>query len=156
MQLREKNDILENFIFRLGELHIVFAMLKVLGKYIVDSGIDRLFIEAGIYGPTTLGQIIEGKHMKRGIEAYFTMYLALSSIHLKEALKDSGIDWGEIKQIIQEKISGFLNVPKDDLPEHFPSTISYWKLCSHQVSKRDGLNSTNLCRTNRYFFITLW
>ena len=65
MQLREKNDILESFIFRLGELHVVFAMLKVLGKYILDSGIDTLFVEAGMYGPTTLGHIIEGKHMKR-------------------------------------------------------------------------------------------
>ena len=45
-------------------------MLKVLGKYISESGIDRLFLEAGIYGPTTLGQIMDGKHMKRGIEAF--------------------------------------------------------------------------------------
>ena len=34
MQLRETNDIKEEFIFRLGELHPVFAMLKCLGKYI--------------------------------------------------------------------------------------------------------------------------
>ena len=34
MQLRETNDIKEEFIFRLGELHTVFAMLKCLGKYI--------------------------------------------------------------------------------------------------------------------------
>ena len=117
MQLREKNDILESFIFRLGELHVVFAMLKVLGEYILDSGIDRLFVEAGIYGPTTLGQIIEGKHMKRGIEAYFTMYLALSSIHLKEALQNSGIEWLKIKSRIKETISNFLNIEEDSLQE---------------------------------------
>ena len=34
VQLREKNDINEEFIFRLGELHIVFAMLKCIGKFI--------------------------------------------------------------------------------------------------------------------------
>ena len=34
MQLREKSDINEEFIFRLGELHIVFAMLNCIGKYI--------------------------------------------------------------------------------------------------------------------------
>ena len=59
-------------------------MLNVLGKYILDSGIDTLFVEAGIYGHTVLGHIIEGKHMKRGIKVSFTMHLALSSIHLKE------------------------------------------------------------------------
>ena len=47
MQLREKNDINEEFIFRLGELHIVFAMLKCIGKYIEESGLDRLLVEAG-------------------------------------------------------------------------------------------------------------
>ena len=34
VQLREKNDLNEEFIFRLGELHIVFAMLKCIGKFI--------------------------------------------------------------------------------------------------------------------------
>ena len=106
---------MESFIFRLGELHVVFAMLKVLGKYILDSGIDRLFIVADTYDPTTLGQIIDGKHMKRGIEAYFTMYLALSSIHLKEALNNNEIDWLEIKRRIQETISHFLNAQEDSL-----------------------------------------
>ena len=117
VQLREKNDILGSFVFRLGELHVVFAKLNVLGKYILDSGIDTLFVEAGMYGSTTLGRIIEGKHMKRGIEAYFTMYLALSSIHLKEAMNNSSIDWLEIKRRIQETISNFLNVPEDSLQE---------------------------------------
>ena len=63
MQMRENPDIRNNYIFRLGELHIVFAMIKVLGKYIENIGLDRLFIEPGIYGETTLGQIINGKHM---------------------------------------------------------------------------------------------
>ena len=36
MQLREKNDINEEFIFRLGELHIVFTMLKCIKKYIEE------------------------------------------------------------------------------------------------------------------------
>ena len=63
MQMRENPDIRNNYIFRLGELHIVFAMIKVLGKYIENIGLDRLFIETGIYGKTTLGQIKNGKHM---------------------------------------------------------------------------------------------
>ena len=50
---------------------MVFAMLKVAGKYIENNGIDRLFIEAGMYGETTMGRILDGKHMKRGIEALY-------------------------------------------------------------------------------------
>ena len=46
MQLREKEDISKIFIFRLGELHTVFAALKVLGKYMAGSGLDRLLTES--------------------------------------------------------------------------------------------------------------
>ena len=56
MQLWSDREIHDNFVFRLGELHIVFAMLKVLGKYIDGSGLDKVFTEAGVYGETTLKQ----------------------------------------------------------------------------------------------------
>ena len=36
-------------MFRLGELHITFAMLKVIARYIGYSGIYRLYIEVGLY-----------------------------------------------------------------------------------------------------------
>ena len=88
-QLREKNEIAENF--HLGELHIAFAMIKVVGKYVVCSGIDRLYMEGGIYRFTTLGQIVDGKYMKRCIEVYIAMYLAFYSKFLQEELNDSGI-----------------------------------------------------------------
>ena len=40
IELRSRNEIKDNFIFRLGELHIVFAFLKVLGKCINCSKLD--------------------------------------------------------------------------------------------------------------------
>ena len=69
MQMTDDRVIRDNFIFRLGELHIVFAMLKVLGKYIIDNGYDNISIETGSDSPTTVAQIIGGKHMKRCLEA---------------------------------------------------------------------------------------
>ena len=84
MQLREKDNISKHFVFRLGELHIVFAMLKVIGKYIDESGLDRLFVESGIYGPTTLAQIKDGKHMKRGFEAFMILYLSLTHMYVND------------------------------------------------------------------------
>ena len=100
MQLREKKEIKDNFIFRLGELHTVFAMLKVLGKYIAQSGLDRLFIEARIYGPTTLGKVLEGKDMKLSMEAFMVLYLALTSLLIKE----SGIDMESTKSELESSI----------------------------------------------------
>ena len=41
----------------MGELHVVFAVLKAIGKFIDNSGLDQAFIEAGIYGPSTMEQI---------------------------------------------------------------------------------------------------
>ena len=80
MQTRENPDIHNNYIFRQAKLRIVFAMIKVLGKYIENSGLDRLYIETGIYGGTTLGQIINSKHMKRYLEAHTSMYISLIEI----------------------------------------------------------------------------
>ena len=47
IQLQEEPDIKEGFVFRIGELHVVFCALKVLGKMINGSGLDQIFEEAG-------------------------------------------------------------------------------------------------------------
>ena len=75
------------FVFRLGELHVVFEFLKVLGKYISGSGLDQVLVDAGAYGPTTLAQILDGKHMKRGVEAHMVLYLSLSRRYYEDLLK---------------------------------------------------------------------
>ena len=53
----------------------------MIGKYINGSRLDQALIEAGIYGPTTLGQILEGKHMKRGMEAFMILSISVQVIH---------------------------------------------------------------------------
>ena len=47
IQLQVKPDITNDFVFRMGELHIVFTNLKVLGKLTDGSGLDQAFEEAG-------------------------------------------------------------------------------------------------------------
>ena len=69
MQMREKNEIKGNFILWLGELHIVFSFLKVIGKYILSSDVDQMLNEAGMYGSTNIGQIFEGKCVKQVMKA---------------------------------------------------------------------------------------
>ena len=116
MQLREDKDIYDNYIFRPGELHNVLAMLKVLGKFIESSGLERLFVEAGIYGENTLKQILQGKHMKRGIEAHMVLYLGLSKMCYDECFKNDdnveGIDR------IMETMQKLAVVPFENIMEY--------------------------------------
>ena len=57
------------------------AQLRTIGGLIDDSGIDLCWIKADLYGPTTVKQIIDGNHVKRGeaahmvtLQALFVMY----------------------------------------------------------------------------------
>ena len=78
-----RND-LNHLILRPGhdELHIVMAMLRTIGAYIDSSGIDMCWIESELYGPSTVKQILDGNHVKRGekahmitLQAWFALYL---------------------------------------------------------------------------------
>ena len=82
-------DVQTEFVFRIGELHVVFCVLKVLGKMINGSGLDQVFEEAGIYGPTTISQIKDGKHMYRSLEAHFTLYLSLYKLYIEKFFQDN-------------------------------------------------------------------
>ena len=86
IQLQSNLEISEQFIFRMGELHVVFTALKTLGKIIDGSGLDQSFIEAKIYGPNTVEQIKNGKHMRRSFEGFLTLYVSLYKIYLNELI----------------------------------------------------------------------
>lgn len=64
MHFRSRHEIHEELVFRSGELHTVFAMLKAIGKYIEESGLDKVFADSEIYGVNTLKQILVGKDIK--------------------------------------------------------------------------------------------
>ena len=119
MQMTDDSVIRDNFIFPLGELHIVFARLKVLGKYIIDSGLDDIFIGTGIYSPTTFGQIIEGKHTKRCLEAYFMLCLDLSAILFENVLSFDNEKWTELKTDFLRLTNSFLDLQKSQNDEYF-------------------------------------
>ena len=55
MQL-ESNSEIDNFVIRLGELHVAFTAFKTLGKITDDSSLDKAFKEALIYGSHTVEQ----------------------------------------------------------------------------------------------------
>ena len=53
----ESNSEIDNFVIRLGELHVAFTAFKTLGKITDDSSLDKAFKEALIYGSHTVEQI---------------------------------------------------------------------------------------------------
>ena len=83
----EREDTKKQFLFRPGELHIVFLALAALGKYVEGSGIDQAWVEAGLYSPTTVTQILSGKHMYRALEAHTVTLLALYSLYFQKFLQ---------------------------------------------------------------------
>ena len=83
----EREDTQKHFLSRPGELHIVFWALAALGKYVEGSGIDQAWVEAGIYSPTTVTQILNGKHMYRALEAHTVTLLALYSLYFRKFLE---------------------------------------------------------------------
>ena len=82
-----REDIQKHFLFRPGELHIVFWAMAALGKYVEGSGIDQAWVEAGLYSPTTVKQILNGKHMYRALEAHTVTLLALYSLYFQKFLE---------------------------------------------------------------------
>ena len=86
IQLQSIGNINQNFIFRMGELYIVFCTMKVLGKIIDASGLDMSPSIADIYGTATVEQIKSGKHVYRSFEGYLTLYLSLYKIFLQKII----------------------------------------------------------------------
>ena len=73
-----------DWISRPGELHTVIAQLRTIGSYIEASGWDDIWRESDTYRPATVKQFLEGKNMKRGLEAQVTTLQALFSLYAEE------------------------------------------------------------------------
>lgn len=104
------------WIIRLGSLHTVIAALKCLGKYIEGSGIDTAWQVSGMYGSATVSQIIEGRHIYRGIQAHTVTLIALYYLKIH-----SDIFSNEERQTIETKIS---NIDESDVDSFKQSILN--------------------------------
>lgn len=91
----------DKWIIRLGSLHTIIAALKCLGKYIESSGIDAAWEASGMYGSATVNQIIDGRHIYRGIQAHTMTLMALYSLYEESVLTS------EDRKSVQEICSEF-------------------------------------------------
>ena len=138
IKLQSRDDINRNFVFCPGELHIVFAFLHAMGKYIQDSGIDQTFIEAGLYGPATLHQI-----EWNGMEAHMVMYLCLHKMYTKEFLTKYPEQENKLRSLISVYLLEFeskdfsnikIRLQHDDLIEKITEKKDFPKLPTVQRS----------------------
>ena len=60
------------------------AQLRTIGLYTESSGLDDVWTESDIYGPATVKQILEGKNMKRVLDAHVTTVQTLFSLYAEE------------------------------------------------------------------------
>ena len=123
MELCSRNEIKDNLIFRLGILHIVFAFLKVLGKYMNCSGLDQILVDTETYGSTTLSQILNEKHMNRGFEAHMILYLSLYNLFYNDLLKVYPLTQLNLAYKLA-KLKGNIQLPKGSLRELFNESLS--------------------------------
>ena len=87
--VNSRNDMKEQFVLCLGELHAVFAHIRAIGSYIGGSGIDNAWLSAGCFDSSCLvRQVIECVNMKRAISTFESTYIAMNTLLLKEVFAD--------------------------------------------------------------------
>lgn len=64
------------------------AELRCIGAYIERSGLDFCGIEADLYGPATVRQILGGKHVKRGVDAHVVTLQSLFQLYQVAFLRE--------------------------------------------------------------------
>ena len=78
------------------------AELRTIGAFMEDSGIDMCWIEADIYGPATVKQILQGNHVKRGETAHIVRLQALSDLYLKALLRSSKMNPKRLEDVSRQ------------------------------------------------------
>lgn len=93
---------LQHLILRPGELHIVMAQLRAIGAFIENSGLDMCWIESDLYGPATVKQILEGKHVKRGETAHIITLQALFMLYKEAVFKEDPTHCQSLEQLAKQ------------------------------------------------------
>ena len=74
----------QKHIVMIGSFHVICAYLKMLGKKMNGTGLDDIFVEAGLITPGSLQGVISGKNYSRAMACHKTMLEALERLLLTE------------------------------------------------------------------------
>ena len=68
---------------RLGGMHITMAYIASIGKLYGDAGLLSILIESDVYGENTARQLLQGKHLTRGVRSLKLIQEALFRLFWK-------------------------------------------------------------------------
>lgn len=125
-------DYKSKWCIRLGGLHTVMAALKCLGKYIEGSSLDIAFETSGVYGPAIVRQILEGRHIYRGIEAHTILLLTVFSLLLEQVFTKEEKTEIEGKMMeAQDLWNVYIDNKTEKTAEDFQSQVN--KVCEYMT-----------------------
>ena len=70
-------DALLDVVMLLGDLHICFNFLKVIGKHVESAGLDDAWVEAGLFAQNSTEAMMDGKAYYRAVRGHTLAYEAL-------------------------------------------------------------------------------
>ncbi|CAH3183850.1 unnamed protein product [Porites evermanni] len=63
-------EAFQNLAIRLGGFHIALNYLALIGKMFLESGLEDVFIESGLYGSSSAMALLQGKSYNKGIKGH--------------------------------------------------------------------------------------
>ena len=121
---------MSNIILRPGELHIVMAQLRCIGAYIENTGFELCWTEADIYGPATVKQILDGKHVKRGLEAHIITLHALEMLYQEALFKENETLAAKVDRSCENGSVEDVQQAQSYMQKNF-NVQTYYKRCIH-------------------------
>lgn len=90
-----ESPLFDHLFIRLGDFHIQIAYFRCIGKFIEDSGITHMMIEADILAPGSVNAFIKGKHFNRCRKLHPLVALAIQILHFEDFLERYDIAFNE-------------------------------------------------------------
>lgn len=108
----------------MGGFHIALNFLGVIGHLFEGSGLEDIFIEAGLYGSSTVSRFLKGKMYNRGVRAHKLLLEALMRLRWQ-----AFCDWlgDQISEIDTERCNTCLKKLQEALKKKdLDSIVNVW------------------------------
>ncbi|CAH0721911.1 unnamed protein product, partial [Brenthis ino] len=92
----------DNLFIHLGPFHIMMAYFKVIGKFIIDSGLPNVMVQSNLLAMGSLNGFLEGKHFNRCKRFHPLVAIGLEVLHFKSFLEIKNIVFTDL--MVQEVI----------------------------------------------------
>ena len=152
---QSNKDLWGKFLFRLGELHIVFAHLRSIGGFIENSGVDDLWVKSGIYGYKHVTSILNCKHMKRALDAHEISLLVLYQLYFEQMISEYPTAFCKHEQDIFESVESLSKVCSSTNYEALSSSHSELQYQLRQDDVQNAVQSFETSRKDNYEFQAL-